>query len=188
MKIDANRRRRDFESLVLPLMDELYRTALGMTRNPTDAEDLVQTTYLRAYRFFHRFELGTNFRAWMYRILTNCYIDRYRSKKQAPARVDFEKTRQKYADVDSRDDDARRIEAEPDYYHYFDDAVIKALKKLPEQYRAVVLLCDVNDFKYKETAKILNCPIGTVMSRLSRARDMLARSLKGYARQNGYVE
>ena len=179
---------KDFEALALPLMNQLYCTALRLTRDPMDAEDLVQNTYLKAWQYFHRFELGTNFKAWTLKILTNMFIDSYNNKKSRPSRSDFENTCAIFASQDTSEIDVNNAsDLNADYHELFDDSIAAALEKLPGYYRVVILLCDVNDLTYKEIAKILNCPIGTVMSRLNRSRRMLAKHLKGYAQANGYA-
>lgn len=178
----------EFEHSALPLMDLLYSTALRMTKNPFDAEDLVQETYLKAYRFFHRFKPGSNIRGWMLRILTNNFINIYRSKKREPSRMDFEITSATIPLNGKTGDEKIHSDGLVEKYEeLFDDSITAALDKLPEQYRMVVLLSDVNDLKYKEIAEVLGCPVGTVMSRLNRGRKMLAKSLKLYAATNGYV-
>ncbi|MFQ5865454.1 MAG: sigma-70 family RNA polymerase sigma factor [bacterium] len=179
---------KEFEALALPLMDRMYSTALRMTRNQFDAEDLVQTTYFKAWRFYHRFKTGTNIEGWIFRILANNFINAYRRKKRGPTRVDFETTQATYAEEVPNEVNAEAMsEVDENYKELFDDRISNALDKLPEQYRLVVLLSDVNDLKYKEIAEVLNCPIGTVMSRLSRGREMLAQNLRHYAVENGYL-
>jgi len=178
-----------FENLAFPLMDSLYGTALRMTMDQLDAEDLTQTTYLKAYRFFHRFESGTNFNAWMFRILTNNFNTEYRSKKRLPERVDFETTCATFPKEDTSEFDRNRgFGFTENYEELFDDTITAALDRLPEEYRIVVILCDVCSLKYKEIAAALDCPQGTVMSRLSRGRKMLAHSLKKYAATNGFMK
>lgn len=169
----------EFESLALPLLDRLYGTALRMTRAQPDAEDLVQNTYLKAYRFFHRFQTGTNFQAWMFRILINNFITDYRKKKMGPTVVNFKKTYGAVAyETAVEADEFNGSGFAENYEEHFDDKITAALDRLPDKYRMVVLLCDVNELKYKEIAEALACPLGTVMSRLSRGRKMLARSFK----------
>ncbi|NIR48982.1 sigma-70 family RNA polymerase sigma factor [candidate division KSB1 bacterium] len=174
---------KQFEALALPLFDRLYSTAIRMTRHSQDAEDLVQDTYLKAWRYFHRFEPGSNFAGWIFRILINNFINEYRKKKNMHARADFDTATKTFAAKTT----VPINEETSDYHKTFDDAITAALEQLPEHYRAVILLSDVNDLKYKEIAEALNCPIGTVMSRLNRGRQMLAKSLKKYAVENGYV-
>lgn len=182
----SENRLHEFESLAMPLMDRVYNTALQLTKNPYDAEDLVQDTFLKAYRSFHRFEPNSNFYGWIFRILLNNYINIYRSKKRRPKRIDFDLTCAIYHNDDSSEDIEDK-DLLDHYENYFNDPITRALNKLPESYRIVLLLSDVIELKYKEIAEILDCPIGTVMSRLFRARQILARVLKSYARHYGYA-
>lgn len=179
---------REFEKLATPLMDQLYFTALKLTKNQLDAEDLLQDTYLKAWRFFHQFEPGTNFRGWIYRILTTTFINRYNKRKREPARADFEVVQ---SSVSESETDASRYLEGPagteDYAALFDDTVTAALDNLPDYYRVVILLSDVADLSYKEIAAIIDSPIGTVMSRLSRGRKLLAEALQQYAQAGGYL-
>ena len=180
--------RQQFESLAQPSMVRLYSTALRMTRNQLDAEDLVQNTYLKAYRFLHRFQPGTNFQAWMFRILTNNFNTEYRIKKRMPERVDFDKICVMLPQENKSEPVGNPgFEFIENYEELFDDTIASAPDKLPEEYRIVVILCDVCSLKYKEIAEALDCPPGTVMSRLSRGRKMLARSLRKYAVANGFT-
>ncbi|MFQ6113652.1 MAG: sigma-70 family RNA polymerase sigma factor [bacterium] len=185
---DHEKKLKEFEALALPLMDRLYATALRMTKNQSDAEDLVQATYLKAWRFYHGFKPGTNIEGWIFRILANNFINEYRRKKREPVRVDFETTQATYREESLGEVEADRIsEFDENYKELFDDTISNALNNLPAKYRLVVLLSDVNNLKYKEIAQVLDCPIGTVMSRLSRGRQMLAQNLRPYARENGYL-
>ena len=178
-----------FGNLAFPLMDRLYGTALRMTRDQLDAEDLTQTTYLKAYRFFHRFESGTNFNAWMFRILMNNFNTEYRIKKRMPERADFDTTCATLPqETQSELAGNPGFEFTENYEELFDDTIAAALDRLPEEYRIVLILCDVCSLRYKEIAEVLSCPIGTVMSRLSRGRKMLARALKKYAVTNGFMK
>jgi RNA polymerase sigma-70 factor (ECF subfamily) len=176
-----------FEREALPFMAELYAAALRMTLNPSDAEDLVQETFLRAYRGFAGFEPGTNLRAWLYRILTNAYINVYRKRQREPQTVSdeevpewylFEKLGGESAEASA---EARVLESLPD------EDVQEALAALPEQFRLAVLLADVEGFSYKEIADILDVPIGTVMSRLHRGRRALEKRLWDVMRERGLV-
>ena len=187
-ELPESSRLRQFENLVTPLMDSLYQTSLRLTRNPQDAQDLVQDVYLRAYRFFDSFELGTNFRAWIFRILMNTFINRYRKQKRDPKPVELEKV--EYA-LDSRDFRINETNSMRDggfeLQDVIDDEVKEALEKIPREFRAVVLLADVEGLSYKEIASTLRIPIGTVMSRLSRGRKQLQKALARYAVSQGYV-
>lgn len=178
----------EFEDLTFPLMGRLYSTALTMTRDKLDAEDLVQETYMKAWRYFDKFEVRRNFRSWIFRILTNNFINVCRTKKLQPLQSNFETTCATFADEDPKEIDKNNAASLcVNYQELFDDSITAALEQLPEHYRMVVLLCDVSDLKYNEIAEVLNCPIGTVMSRIHRGRQMLAKSLKQDAEANGYV-
>jgi len=173
-----------FADQAMELMPSLYAAALRMTRNPSDAEDLVQETYLKAYRGFKGFEQGTNLKAWLYRILTNTYINTYRAKKRRPDETDLDDVEDLYL--------YRRIggleaamagrSAEDELLERFTDHEVKqAIEALPENFRMAVLLADVEGFHYKEIADILEIPIGTVMSRLHRGRKALQKQLYEFA-------
>lgn len=160
-----------FESEAMQHINDLFRTAMRLTRNQTDADDLVQETYMQAWRSFERYELGTNCRAWLYKILFNKF-DHYRRKKYTQSKY-FSEADELVFEL------SPSSQAVPE--NLTDREVIAALEKLPEHYRSVVLLADLQEFDYKEVAQILEIPIGTVMSRLSRARTQLKRSLAGVA-------
>lgn len=168
----------------MPFMDGLYSAALRMTRNAADAEDLVQETFLRAYRGYPRFEEGTNLRAWLYRILTNTFINSYRSRQRRPAESDLGDVEDLYLyrRLGGLETAQRGRSAEDELMDLVTDSEIKdALEQLPEQFRIVVLLADVEQFSYKEIAEILDIPIGTVMSRLHRGRKALQKLLADFA-------
>jgi len=181
--------RERFERDVLPLLPNLYGAALRMTRNPQDAEDLVQETYLRAYRGFEGFREGTNLRAWMYRILTNTFINSYRKKQREPVTVSVsdEDTPDWYL-YDRIGSSVAEPSAESEVLEQIpDEDVQRALEDLPEVFRMAVLLADVEGFSYKEIAEIVDIPIGTVMSRLHRGRKALQRALWETVRERGLV-
>ena len=181
-------RREKFEKLAFPYMDSLFNTALRLTRNRLDAEDLVQEVYLRAYRFLDKFEEGTNFQAWIFKILTNTFINRYRKKSREPHQVEFDKVEFQYSDGSKERDEKYETHYDESLYdELFDDEINSALAKLSYDFRAVVILCDIEGFAYKEIASILSIPIGTVMSRLSRARQQLQKQLGEYAQREGFV-
>jgi RNA polymerase sigma-70 factor (ECF subfamily) len=179
--------RRTFEEEAMPFLPGLYRAALRLTRNPADAEDLVQEAYLRAYRAFHQFEPGTNLKAWLYRILTNQFINMYRKSQREPVTVPDEDVEDWYLynrlarEAPDTSAEAVVIDSMPD------EDVRAAVEALPEQYRAAVLLADVEGFAYKEIAEILEVPIGTVMSRLHRGRKALEKALWEKVRERGLV-
>jgi len=188
-KPSPEERRRKFEALAFPHVDALYGTALRMTRRPLDAEDLLQDVYLRAYRFFDKFEEGTNFKAWIFKILTNTFINRYRKKVREPQQTEFERVEYFYTEAEKeRDDKYETHYDEQRYAGLFGDEVNAALGKLSYDFRAVVILCDIEGFSYKEIARIIGAPIGTVMSRLSRARQQLQNYLRDYAQRQGIVK
>jgi RNA polymerase sigma-70 factor (ECF subfamily) len=178
-----------FERDVLPLLPSLYGAALRMTRNPSDAEDLVQETYLRAFRGFGGFTEGTNPKAWLYRILTNGYINSYRKKQREPQTVEGPDDLDEWYLFDRLG--ARNVEgsAEEAVLDRIPDADVKvALESLPENFRIPVLLADVEGFSYKEIAEIMGTPIGTVMSRLHRGRKALEKALWDTAVERGLID
>jgi RNA polymerase sigma-70 factor (ECF subfamily) len=177
-----------FTEQAMPFMSSLYSAALRMTRNPTDAEDLVQEAYLRAYRGFGGFTEGTNLKAWLYRILTNTYINIYRAKQRRPIETDLDDVEDLYLYHRVHDAAASGLgsSAEDDLMERITDAeVIEALDSLPENFRIPVRLDDVEGFSYKEIAEIVDVPIGTVMSRLHRGRKALQKALYDFAVDRG---
>ena len=176
-----------FERDVVPMLPNLYSAGLRLTRNPSDAEDLVQETYLRAYRGFARFEEGTNLRAWMYRILTNTFINSYRKKQREPVTVQDDEIEDWYL-FDRLGASGVEASAESEVLDRLpDEEVQRALEALPEGFRMAVLLADVEGFSYKEVAAILGVPIGTVMSRLHRGRKALQKALWETVQERGLV-
>jgi RNA polymerase sigma-70 factor (ECF subfamily) len=179
--------REEFESLALEHFDALYNTAMRLTRNPGEAQDLVQETFLKAYRFFHRFKPGTNIKAWLFTILRNTYINAYRKASRQQQQVDFDQVAPFYADPSATSAWTNRGSVEELLHYLVQDDVKRALEALPDEYRMVILLADLEDFAYKEIADIVGCPVGTVMSRLFRGRRLLRKSLAEFAKKSGYI-
>jgi len=178
-----------FDREVLPLLPGLYGAALRMTRNPADAEDLLQDATLRAFRGFSTFQEGTNLRAWLYRILTNSFINTYRKKQREPKTVDGPDDVDEWFLFDRLGSRSVERSAEEDVLDQIPDADVKeALESIPENFRMAVLLADVEGFSYKEIAEIMDVPIGTVMSRLHRGRKALEKALYGVAKERGLVD
>jgi RNA polymerase sigma-70 factor (ECF subfamily) len=176
--------REAFEELAYPLLDSAYRTALRMTGQPASAEDLAQEAFLRAFRAFNQFERGTNFKAWLFRILTNVFLNDYRKKGREPQTTDFAEVEP--ADPATEGGEFKAEEVEAIRAHLGDEAV-KAIDRLPTDFRLPFLLSTFEGFSYKEIASILGIPMGTVMSRLFRARRLLKADLKEYAKATGHL-
>ncbi|MBA2426742.1 MAG: sigma-70 family RNA polymerase sigma factor [Actinobacteria bacterium] len=179
-----------FEQDTAPLLDPLYASALRMTRSPADAEDLVQETMLRAYRSFDRFEPGTNLKAWLFRIMTNAYINIYRKRQREPQQISAEEVEDfdLYRELKTHDP---QFEATPENIvldQLLDADIVTAIEDLPEQFRLAVILSDVEGFTYAEMAEIMEVPMGTVMSRLHRGRKALQKRLLNLAREKGIIK
>ena len=180
-----------FAEQAMQYMGSLYSAALRMTRNPADAEDLVQETYLKAYRAFGTFKEGTNLKAWLYRILTNTYINSYRARRRRPEQTDLDEVEDLYlyrrlGGLEAAN--AGRSAEEQVLEHFTEGDVKDAVEALPEQFRMAVLLADVEGFSYREIADILDVPIGTVMSRLHRGRKALQKTLLDFGKERGLVD
>ena len=179
-----------FTSDAMQYAPQLFSTALRMTRNRSDAEDLVQETYIKGWRSFHTFEKGTNLRAWLFRIMTNTYINKFNAQKRKGTEVELDDIEELflYKRLGSIDQSQLSSSAEDQMLNLFtDDEVKNALESLPEDFRVLVLLSDVDGFAYKEIAEMLEIPIGTVMSRLHRGRKAMQKMLYEYARERGLI-
>lgn len=184
---DGDSRRDEFEALLEPLLRGLYNAALGYVRDRAEAEDAVQETVLRAYRSFDQWERGTNFRAWVFRILTNYCINRFRSRERGVDAVAFDEVER---EAELAGSELVSSATQPDaavFDGLLGEEVQRAIETLPMEFRAVLLLSDVHEYSYREIADILGIPIGTVRSRLFRARRMMRDELAGYARERGVI-
>jgi RNA polymerase sigma-70 factor (ECF subfamily) len=179
---------RNFEAAAMPYLDALYNTAYRMTRNSQDAEDLVQETYLKAYKYYDKFEEGTNLKAWLFKILKNTFINSYRKAQLQPPQSDFADIEESFESQISEDASRQIRNPEEELLeNVLDEDVQRAVDQLPQDYRMVVLLADLEGFSYKEISEILEIPVGTVMSRLYRGRRLLEDALLRYARGHGYL-
>ncbi len=182
----SNREKNDIFNLeFLPHINSMYNFAFRLTLDRDDAKDLVQDTYLKAYRFIESFQKGTNAKAWLFRILKNSFINDYRKKTKEPSKVDYQEVEAYYnsEEVDRQITPDLRVESLKDM---IGDEISNALNSLDVDFRTVIILCDLEGFKYEEMAKILDIPIGTVRSRLHRARNLLKEKLSEYAKSMGY--
>jgi RNA polymerase sigma-70 factor (ECF subfamily) len=178
----------DFNETALPHVDALYNTALRLTRNPQDAEDLVQETFFKAYRYYDKYQKGTNLKAWLFKILKNTFINNYRKKQQQPPQSDFAAIEDAFEDRISEDVLRKMKNPEEQFLEdVLDQDIQSALDALPENYRMAVVLADLEGFSYKEIAEILEVPVGTVMSRLYRGRKRLEATMLEYALEHGYL-
>src|SRR4051812_19381602 len=186
----AREKRAEFERQALVHTDALYGAAYRLTRNPRDAEDLVQDALLRAYRFWDSFQQDSNCKAWLLRIVTNTFINEYQRKKRSREVLDAASAEQEATDgvlVQAEANDKLSPE-QALLMNSVSDDVQRALGSLPDDFRTAVILCDMQGLSYKEIAEIMECPVGTVMSRLFRGRKLLAAALRGFAEQEGYVK
>lgn len=176
----------EFEREAVPHMDSLFNFALKMTGDSDDASDLLQETYLKAFRFWDKFEKGTNCKAWLFRIMKNTYINTYRKNTKEPDKVDYEEIENFYENIKPSSTDSAHLEKDI-YDNLLDDELSEAISSLPEDFRTVVILCDIEGYTYDEIADFVDVPVGTVRSRLHRARKMLFTKLHKYAGDKGYV-
>ncbi len=175
-----------FDKEFMPHIDSMYNFAFRLTNDEDDANDLVQDTYLKAFRFINSFERGTNAKAWLFRILKNSFINDYRKKSKEPSKVDYQEVETTYNSTEDAEMDATTDLRTETVQDMIGDEVANALNSLPVDFRTVIILCDIEGFTYEEMAKILDIPIGTVRSRLHRARNLLKDKLKDYAASMGY--
>jgi RNA polymerase sigma-70 factor (ECF subfamily) len=187
-KESAAERTKRFERDALQYMNQLYAAAMRYTKNPEDAQDLVQDTYIKAYNSFHQFEPGTNLKAWLYRVLTTTFINTYRKDQRRPQTSDSELEDWQIAEASSHTSDQGKSTEDVVLENLPDSDIKNALAEIPEEFRMAVYLADVEGFSYKEIAEIVGVPAGTVMSRLHRGRKQLREKLTDYARERGYVK
>ncbi len=181
--------RAEFERLAIPELSHLYRSAFYLTKDKTEAEDLVQETYLRAFHFINKFQPGTNFRAWLLSIQRDLFINRYRKNRQEPKRVDWDKIDQVYESMVEHGEKAEEGSPEGLFFSKpMDQEVEEALKELPEEYRTAIVLEDIEELSYEEAAKVMVCAIGTIRSRVSRGRRLLQVALRTYALERGLIK
>ena len=187
MSKDHKKKQLEFNDEVIPHLDSLYNFGLRLTADPSHAEDLVQDTIVKAFRFFDSYEKGTNAKAWLFRILKNSFINNYRKNLKKPQEIDYDEVSSYYENVRAERTNTSDLE-----YLIFrdlmDDNFSKALANLPEDFRTVVLLCDVDGFTYEEISNMLDVPIGTIRSRLHRGRNLLKTELYEYAKKRGYTD
>src|SRR6056297_980384 len=180
------KKQQDFNDEILPHLDALYNFALRLTTDPNDAEDLVQDSIVKAFRFFSSYEKGTNAKAWLFRILKNSYINSYRKKSSKPQEIDYDEVATFYETIRAERTETSDLEDKM-FRELIDDDISNALDDIPEDFRTVVLLCDVEDFTYEEIANMLDVPIGTIRSRLHRGRNLLKAQLMEYAKKRGFA-
>jgi RNA polymerase sigma-70 factor (ECF subfamily) len=180
------KRQMEFEAEAIPHKDVLYNFALRTTGDRDDALDLLQETYMKAFRFWDKYEKGTNIRAWLFRIMKNSYINRYRKETREPSMVDYDDVENFYDSIRDEATDSNDLQKKM-YSNMLSDEVTQALQSLQEDFRTVVILCDIEGLTYDEIAEFLNCPIGTVRSRLHRGRKMLEEKLHDYAKERGML-
>ena len=176
----------EFEAEAVPHMNSLYNFAIKLSGDEFEADDLVQDTMTRAYRFFYQFEKGTNCKAWLFRIMKNLFINEYRKNQKQPAKVDYNDIENFVENIKSDRIDSTDLQ-EKVFSNLFDDELTKALNSLKDDFKTVVILCDIEGLSYEEIADFVQCPVGTIRSRLHRGRKMLHKKLLSYARKKGYV-
>ncbi|MEO8665011.1 MAG: sigma-70 family RNA polymerase sigma factor [Ignavibacteria bacterium] len=182
---ELKKRKEDFDAEAMPHMNLLHNYAYKITGNQLDADDLLQETYLRAFRFFNKFERGTNCKAWLFRIMKNLFINKYRKNQKEPGKVDYGEIENFFDNIRSDKIDSTDLQ-EKVFSNLLDDDLTNALNSLQDDFKTVVILCDLEGLSYEEIADFVQCPIGTVRSRLHRGRKMLQQKLYNYAKTRGY--
>lgn len=185
-EIELKNKYKEFDAEVLPFTDALKSFALKMTNDTDDADDLLQDTLMKAFRFFDKFEKGTNMKAWLFQIMKNSFINNYRKTSKEPNKVDYEDVQNFYENIKAEDVKSQHYQSDA-FSDVLDDEITSALSKLPDDFRTIVFLSDVEGYTYEEIADFVDCPIGTVRSRLHRARKMLYSLLYEYALEKGFV-
>ena len=184
--IGAKQKYSEFDSEVIPHINSLKNYALKMTNDFDDSEDLLQDTLLKAFRFFNNFEKGSNAKAWLFKIMQNSFINNYRKKSKQPFEVDYDDVQNFYEEIKSEEIITQHYQQDA-FNNVLDDEIIKALSILPDDFRTIVFLCDVEGYSYKEVSDFVDCPVGTVRSRLHRTRKILYTLLYKYAQENGFI-
>jgi len=179
------KRKKDFDAEAMPHMKIIHNYAYKLTGNKLDADDLLQETFLRAFRFFDKFEKGTNCKAWLFRIMKNLFINKYRKRQKEPGKVDYGEIENFFDNIRSSKIDSTDLQ-EKVFSNLLDDELLNALNSLQDDFKTVVILCDLEGLSYEEIAEFVQCPIGTVRSRLHRGRKVLQQKLLEYARKRGY--
>lgn len=187
MSYESKDKQRVFNEEFMPHIDAMYNFAFRLTLDEDDSKDLVQETFMKAFRFINSFETGTNAKAWLFRILKNSFINNYRKKSKQPSKVDYQEV-ESYYNSDSVNENITTDLRVETVQHLIGDEITNALNSLDVDFRTVIILCDLEGFTYEEMAKILDIPIGTVRSRLHRARNLLKEKLKQYANSLGYKD
>lgn len=182
---EKKRLKEEFNKEAVPHMPLLRSFAYKLTGDEFEAEDLVQETYMRAFRFFHKFEKGTNCKAWLFRIMKNLFINNYRKNQKSPDKVDYDEIENFYETIKSERTDSSDLQ-EKVYSNLLDDEVAQALNSLQDDFKTVIILCDIEGLSYEEIADFVQCPVGTVRSRLHRGRKLLQQKLNEYAKKKGY--
>ncbi|MCF8267397.1 MAG: sigma-70 family RNA polymerase sigma factor [Ignavibacteriales bacterium] len=184
---DSKDKYKKFEEHIVPLTSALYNFALKMTNDQDDADDLVQETMLKAFRFLDKFQEGTNLKAWLFSIMRNSFINEFRRVSRQPAKVDYDDIQNFYENVKSSEVQYQHVIGDA-FSNVLDDEITEAIGTLPVDFQTIIILSDIEGYNYEEISEFMACPVGTVRSRLHRARKMLYSKLHGYARSKGYIE